>query len=339
MDDAKSIAENGYLSASAVRLYGQIAQSGVVDPERGPELEQLLEWGLVTVQDGVLVASEPRDAMRKRAMEQVAVLQEQAARIAAVPAVLDDLVTGFQRGRTRHAGCEYLPERETVNARIADVVAAAKDEILAAQPGGPRTRELMEIAIRRDAAALRRGVSMRTLYRDSVRHHPVTREWAQIMSAQGGVYRTLAGPFQRCILVDGKTAFIEDLVVGASENAGWVVTDRAMVAFITASFEEWWRRAEPWRGYMRDACEPDGVRTTRLQREILRDTVTRATQTATATRLGISVRSLQRELTVLREMWGVETLTELAYQWALSPDRLVDDQAVDVVTGEVPVLV
>jgi hypothetical protein len=56
-------------------------------------------------------------------------------------------------------------------------------------------------------------------------------------------------------------------------------------------------------------------------------------QTVTAARLGMGVRSLQRQLDRIREMWNVDTLAELGYHFALSPDRLVDDQDVDTVTG------
>lgn len=332
MEECKSPLGGGYLSASAIRLYGRYAQGGPI--EHGPEHDELTAWHLVAMEDGRPVTREPRDTLRRHVIEQLAVLQEQAALIASVPTAIDELTTHFQRGR-KGGGCEYLAQREIVNARIAEVVDAAEAEILAAQPGGPRTRQLMDVAIRRDTAALRRGVSMRTLYRDSVRQHPVTREWAQVMSAQGGRYGTLAGPFQRCILVDRKTAFIEDLVVGASPNAGWMVTDRAMVAFIQASFEEWWRRAEPWHGRLQEVVEPGEVRTTRLQREILRDTAAGITQQVTAARLGMCVRSLQRQLEQLREMWGATTLAALTYQWVLSPDYQVDDQPLDAVSGQV----
>jgi len=323
----------GAVSPAAERLYARYAKGGLLEAERGPEHAELEALGLVVVEGGRPVVLDPQKALRRHALRQLEVLQEKAEQIAATPAVADALSAHFQRAREASGGCEFLADQDLVNARIQNVVAGAKTEIIAAQPGGPRSRELMAEAIDRDSDALRRGVTLRTLYRDSVRQHPVTREWAQIMSAQGAQYRTLAGPFERCIVVDGRTAFISDLVVGAEPHAAWQVTHPAAIAFITAVFEDAWRRAEPWQGWLRNAVEPDGVRTTRIQREILRDTVAGVKQATTAARLGMGVRSLQRQLDQIRDMWGVASLAELGYHFALSPDRLVDDQDVDTITG------
>jgi hypothetical protein len=43
--------------------------------------------------------------------------------------------------------------------------------------------------------------------------------------------------------------------------------------------------------------------------------------------MGYSERKLQEEIAVLKSRWGVRTLNELIFQYALSPDRLVDDSA------------
>jgi hypothetical protein len=321
------------VSEAAALLYARYAKGGLLEAERGPEHDELEALGLVVVEGGRPLVLDPQKALRRHALRQLEVLQEKADEIAAAPAVADALSAHFQRAREVSGGCEFLADQDLVNARIQDAVGAAKAEIMAAQPGGPRSRELMQEAIERDSDALRRGVTLRTLYRDSVRQHPVTREWAQVMSAQGAQYRTLVSPFERCIVVDGRVAFISDLVVGAEPHAAWQVTHPAAVAFITTVFEDAWRRAEPWQGWLRNVVEPAGVRTTRIQREILRDTVSGVKQTVTAARLGIGVRSLQRQLDQIRDMWGVETLAELGYHFALSPDRLVDDQDIDTITG------
>jgi hypothetical protein len=321
------------VSETAARLYARYAKGSLLEAERGPEHDELEALGLVVVEGGRPLVLDPQRALRRHAVRQLNLMQKQAEQLAAVPAVAEALSAHFQRARAAAGGCEFLADKDLVNARIQDVVGAAKAEIMAAQPGGPRNRDHMQEAAERDADALRRGVTLRTMYRDSVRQHPVTREWAQVMSAQGAQYRTLVSPFERCIVVDGRVAFISDLVVGAEPHAAWQVTHPAAVAFITAVFEDAWRRAEPWQGWLRNVVEPDGVRTTRIQREILRDTVAGIKQTVTAARLGMGVRSLQRQLDQIRDMWGVETLAELGYHFALSPDRLVDDQAVDTVTG------
>jgi hypothetical protein len=101
-----------------------------------------------------------------------------------------------------------------------------------------------------------------------------------------------------------------------------------MVAFIAAVFDETWRRAQPWVGEAKVTCR-GGTRTTRLQRAILRDTANGIGQEITAKRLGLSLRALQRELSQLRRAWDAPTLAALTYQWALSPDRLINDSTPD----------
>ena len=137
--------------------------------------------------------------------------------------------------RVPGAGSEYLADPATVNARLQDVVAGARTEILAAQPGGPRSRDLLEVAVARDSAALDRGVELRTVYRDTVRDHPVTAEYARTMSARTGGrparYATLVGDFERMIIVDRQQAFVSDhIVAGADAHAAWLVTDLTATA-------------------------------------------------------------------------------------------------------------
>lgn len=336
-------AHQGHLTAQAIRLFGLIAQGETVPAERQPELEELVAWGLVTFDDdrpGVPVALEPRAAMRRHATEQLAQLAVEIERVSSMPTVADDLSEQFERAAWHSgAGSQFLAEQGLVNARLQDVVGRAETEILAAQPGGPRSRELMDIAVKRDSQALQRGVRLQTLYRDTVRDHEVTQEWARTMTAVGASYRTLIAPFQRCIIIDRRQAFISDYVVpGAPQHAAWHVTDRAVVAYMAQVFEDIWHRAQPWHGEPRERkSQPDtaAVRTTPLQREILRDTVAGKQQKVTAARLGFSVRTLTRHIEELRKMWGADSLAQLAALWMVSPDRLVDDgPGAEPVVGE-----
>lgn len=271
-------------------------------------------------------------------------LEENAARIAAMttlPGVTDRLAQAYQRAQwSAGHGSEYVDDPDVVNARLKDAVGAAQEEILAAQPGGPRTRALLDMALERDAAALDRGVALRTLYRATVRDNTVTAEYARMMSTRASgrraEYRTLVEPFERAIVIDRKLAVISNhLVEGAPEHAAWIVTDQAMVAYIVAEWEGKWRRADRWHGESRapgqppvdtvSAATPSGVRTTRRQREILRDQCEAITQEVTARRLGISRRTVTKEIDELKALFQAGSLMQLAIRWSQSPDRLVDD--------------
>jgi hypothetical protein len=321
------------LSDSASVAYGKITRGEVLANGEKAAVEELVSWGLVALdpdQPGTPIALDPQEAVRRRTNAQLHQLAQQASRILKGPEVADRLGADFDRAKwqTRH-GCLYLVERGEVNARIQDVFAGARSEILTAQPSGPRTKEHRDIALQRDRDALRRGVKLRTLYRDSVRSDVLTREWAHTMTSEGAAYRTLADPFEKMIIVDRRIAFIRDHIGGndSPDHAAWQVVDRPMVAFVAAVFDEFWRRASPWVGEAAVTGLPGGAgtRTTRLQRAILRDTAAGIQQDITHKRLGISLRRLQRELAELKEQWHAPTLAALTYQWATSPDRNIHD--------------
>jgi sugar-specific transcriptional regulator TrmB len=323
-------------------LYKAITRQEPVTKANKAHLEELVAWGVVGFdpeRPHMPVALDPQQAAQRRIAAELEEAAARVARMSAIPALADELSREFERAQWRAGGgSEFLDDPATVNARLDDVVGRAESEILAAQPGGPRTRELLERAVDRDTQALERGVTLRTLYRDKVRDDAVTSEFARTMSARGAAYRTLVSPYERCIVVDRRHAFISDHVVeGAPPHAAWYITDRAMVAFVAAVFDEAWRRASPWHGELRSrrtleavdtVSGPDaGVRTARLDREILRDMAAGTPQTVTARRLGMSPRKLTDEITRLKGLYGVQTLHELTYQFALSPDRLIDDSA------------
>lgn len=52
-------------------------------------------------------------------------------------------------------------------------------------------------------------------------------------------------------------------------------------------------------------------------------------------KIGVSERKREETIASLKALWGVRTLNELIFQYALSPDRLVDgsDPAADATTG------
>lgn len=346
------------LPDDAKRLYAAITRGEweLVDEIRtGDERvwAELLRWGFVDCTDPARpVALDPRPAIQRMVLAEIEEAQHRLDQMARMPDLVNSMVRDYQSVSLRTVGTgssEYLSEQALVNARIKDVLGRARREILAAQPGGPRTQELFNIAAERDTAALDRGVDLRTIYRDTVRDHPVTAQYAQTMSARTGgrpaQYRTMVGDFERMIIVDREVAFLSDHVVaGSPPHSAWMVTDPAVVAVLARVHEATWQRAQPWTGELRTpggrdgagaVVGPDGVRTSRQQRGIMRYLCTGDSQAAIARKVDVSKRKLEEEIATLKSLWGVRTLNELIFQYALSPDRLVDDSdpAGDVTRG------
>lgn len=331
------------LSDDDVVTFGLVAAGQLGPGERSDSVARLAEFGYVALNPSGgnrPVALDPEQVSERRmraALEEAALRVQQMSQI---PDLTDRLAAQYERAHQNGigpgAGCEFLDDAVVVNARLDDVVSSAREEILAAQPGGPRNRVQLNRSVERGATALARGVRIRTLYRADVRETAVTAEYARTMTVKGVEYRTLVAPYERAIIVDRRVAFVSNhLIEGAPAHAAWQITHPGMVAYVVAEFEAKWRMADPWHGELRPRGQEkvdtvsgvDGVRTTRRQREIMRDQCAGIPQQATARRLGISTRTLSNELSELKARFDAETAAQLAYNWAFSVDRLVDDSA------------
>jgi len=335
----------GLLSVAARRLYRAIARQewefvDILNCEHPTAWDELLQLGLISDEKRPAVR-DPKQALDLKLARELDEARRRVALLAQLPALSAELNRDYTAVQLRAPGGSsvYLADQETVNARLQDVVGAARTEILAAQPSGPRKREVLEQALPRDMAALDRGGEMRTLYRDTVRDHPPTADYVRTLSTRPGGrpgrYATLPGDFERMIIVDREKAFITNYIVaGGAPHSAWLVTDPAVVAVLARVFDGKWQRAQPWTGELRprtgavDAVTgADGVRTDPGQRSILRYLCAGHSQAATARKMGVSKRKLEEEIAVLKGRWGVRTLNELIFQYAKSPDSLVDDSA------------
>lgn len=301
---------------------------------------ELVTWGFISDEERPR-ALDPQKALRTIVSRELAAATRHIDLVKTMPELSRIMIQAYRQVQVRAGGSSvYLSEQEEVNARLQDLIADARWEILCAQPGGPRQREMLELAVARDSAALSRGVELRTIYRDTVRDHALTAEYARTMSTRTGgrpaQYRTRPGDFVRMIIVDREVAVLPDYIVtGSPPHSAWIVTDPAVVAVLAKIYDNNWVLAQPWSGELRSRARSgvdtvagaDGVRTNRRQRGILRYLCAGESQEVTARKMGVSKRSLQAEIAGLKSLWGVRTLAELTYQYGQSPDRLVDDSA------------
>lgn len=335
------------LSEAEHKMYGAVAAKDwkAFDElqARYPESRQkLVAWGFIS-DENPPVARDPQQTLRDRVSEHLKAAIDHIGLVATMPELSRDMIREYRQGLLRAGGSSaYLAEPETVNARLQDAVADARWEILAAQPGGARKPEVLEAAMARDIAALDRGVDLRTIYLESVREHPGTAKYAQKMSARtdgrSAQYRTLPGDFERVIIVDREIAFISDHIVENSPpHAAWLVTDPPVVAVLARMFDAKWRRAQPWYGELRaktgaavdTVSGTGGVRTTAYQRTLLRLLCTGESQPAAARQMGVSQRTMEKEIATLKEAFGARTLAQLIFNFSRSPDADMDDSAAD----------
>jgi len=333
------------LSEQAQKLYGAISGQDweladtlqAADPN---SRQELVTWGFIS-DENPPVARDPQQVLRDMVTHHLNAANRHIGLVSTMPELSRNMIREYRAGQLRAGGSSvYLSDPETVNRRLQDVIGDARREMLCAQPGGPRKREVLETAVSRDGAALDRGVEIRTIYRDTVRDHPLTAEYARTMSTRTGgrpaLYRTLPSDFERMVIVDRETAFVSDHIVeGAPEHAAWVVTDAAVVAVLARMFDDQWRGAQPWCGELRSRARAgvdtvsraDGVRTDSRQRAVMRYLCDGESQAATARKMGMSKRKMEEEIAVLKGLFGAQTLAQLTYNFGRSPDCTVDDGA------------
>ncbi|MFI9269915.1 helix-turn-helix domain-containing protein [Kitasatospora sp. NPDC052896] len=318
-----SVAGTAALSSSARELYLSIIRSdGRIDPATAtvPEkiyLDELIQIGLLVVDlddPGQLVAVDPKHLATRLSTD----WQQQAlgmlSRAISLPAELQDLADAFHSPSQGGGTIEYVRGKALINQKLRHAVVKAKEEVLAAQPGGPRPPEQLAGSMASDLQDLRRGVAARTIYHASTRYHGPTRDYVATVTQAGGEFRTLDEPYTRLIVVDRALAVIP---VANDMSLAAFIRDRAVVTCLTEDvFERNWRRALVFDG---GRSVPQQV-VSQLRKTIVDLLLDGTNHRVIARRLGISERTLARHIAELREEYNVESLFQLGYAIARSSD-------------------
>lgn len=315
------------LSEQAVTTYQRILDRESLAPDT-PGLDSLLRSGLAVAYPytpDTYTPVQPRHA----ALQMMQILHTHMSALTAyadaMPDLLVDLRDRYQVARSPDDAVQHLVGRRLINERIAAEHSAARTEIAAAQPGSRKPEDLAH-SLERDRAGLRRGLAMRTIYHASVRRVSAVGTWASDMASLGGEIRTIQGRFPRSIIFDRRVAFVPVYTAegeGSPEEAV-MVTDPLVVARLAHVFDLFWERADLWLGARTNVPE-QGLTTNPTQRAVLRELCLGRNQKRAAKNVGISAAWLNNQLRELRVKLGVETLNEVIYWWAGSPDHDVHD--------------
>lgn len=201
----------------------------------------------------------------------------------------------------------YL-HREAINPYLTTIIGEAQEELLTAQPQAPeRTAKVVAEAAVRDIAALKRGVSMRTLYQHSARRHPATHRFVAQVTEHGAQVRTLDEFFNRMIVIDRRIAVIP---AADSLATAVVVKEPAMVAYLVDVFDRAFARGRAFdstgRSVMKEIASEQRAMTIRMLIEGHPDA-------GSAKRLGVSPRTYAGYVAELKEEYEAETRFQLGY--------------------------
>ncbi|MEU6217253.1 LuxR C-terminal-related transcriptional regulator [Streptomyces sp. NPDC047022] len=213
--------------------------------------------------------------------------------------------------RPEHSGAVvYLEGLPEINRAIRGAVDSAREEILTAQPDGPRTKSVLTAALETVRAQLDAGVANRTLYQHSARFDEATKEYVRQVTEYGAEVRTLPEFFERLIIVDGEVAFIP----GRDDRTRALkITEPSMVRFLADVFGRSWDRAEacPFVPARSVEAAPEVIPS--LHESIKKLLIAGYSDRAIARRLGISERSLQTHVGRIKAQYGAQNRLQLGY--------------------------
>ncbi len=196
---------------------------------------------------------------------------------------------------------------EAINPYLTTLVSEAQEELLTAQPQATRSAKTVAEAAVRDVAALKRGLTMRTLYQHSARRHPATHKYVATVTEHGAEVRTLDEFFNRMIVVDRRVALIP---AADSLATAVVVREPAIVAYLVDVFERAFARGRPFasagQSVTKEIASEQRSMTIRMLIEGHADAVS-------AKRLGVSPRTYAGYVAELKEEYDAETRFQLGY--------------------------
>ncbi len=204
----------------------------------------------------------------------------------------------------------YLEGVSDINRSIQLSVSSVREEVLTAQPDGPRPQEVLEESMDTMRGHLDRGVSMRTIYHHSARFDATTKDYVRTVIDHGAQVRTLPEFFDRIIIVDRKTAFIP---ANVQRTDAVRIEDISIVGFLADVFERAWTRAKNFPFTPSFAAQAASEVVPSIRATIQNLLIDGRSDKEISRRLGISQRALQSHISQMKKEFGAENRFQLGY--------------------------
>jgi sugar-specific transcriptional regulator TrmB/DNA-binding CsgD family transcriptional regulator len=179
---------------------------------------------------------------------------------------------------------------DAVQARLEHLAATAEDSCLSIMPGGAQSQQSLAASRPLDEAAIQRGVTVRTLYQDSIRNDAATLAYAQWLTTLGGQVRTSPLLPPRMLIIDTAVAIVP-LDPAHTRKGAVHVTAPGIIAALIALFEQTWQHSVDFA--FAPSVNSDETLTS-IENALIRLLAEGFTDQAAAKRLGISLRTERR---------------------------------------------
>ncbi|PWK72069.1 regulatory LuxR family protein [Streptomyces sp. CG 926] len=201
------------------------------------------------------------------------------------------------RPNTAVDGAERLVGMDAIQSRLEELAHGLTRECLAILPGGALSEASLEASRPLDRRALGRGIEMRSVYQDSARNDRMTLAYARWLTEEGGQVRTSPLLPPRLLIFDRTVAVVP--IDPANSRLGALCTSApGIVASLLTLFEQTWGSAVPLGA---DRPRPTDSRPSAGEVELLKLLASGMTDEAAGHRLGVSLRTVRRQMSALME--------------------------------------
>lgn len=199
-------------------------------------------------------------------------------------------------------GMEIIGDIHAVRSEATRLTEEAEKEITVMHPAVPSERIAVEGSLRMEEA-LRRGVSVRSLYSHACLGHRYMHKYLDEMTGLGMEVRTNTGIPNQVIVFDGETALVSTGAPGEGGGA-LVLRQRELIGVLHCFWEALWDTGAPYSTVQESRYEDTKQR---VRTDILRMLEAGLSDREIAQRLSVSVRTLGRHISELYEDLGVRS--------------------------------
>ncbi|MEO3765197.1 helix-turn-helix transcriptional regulator [Streptomyces sp. B8F3] len=305
------------------KLYASALRSGRISHEATATAPCLLDLDLLRPEPGDtdwLVPTPPTQALAGLAEPLERELSEYRLFVTALADTVEQ-VTSLDPDDPATAAFTVWAGKERIDAALVHALENCTEQFLAIQPASGRTNwnpVTMRTTTHRVRRMSERGITQRTLYNHTYRHHPAQLAYLDELSDTGLEVRTLEEMPERLLIVDRGIAFIP---ATPNREVAMEIRHPGLVWFLRAIFEHFWQLGVPWERRLREHDTQEGI--TGVQRSIARLLVEGHLDEAIARRLGMNVRTCRAHIARLGAALGSDSRTQLGYLLARS--GIVDD--------------
>ncbi|MEW1638566.1 helix-turn-helix transcriptional regulator [Streptomyces sp. NPDC093801] len=303
-------AEAVYRELLAHPLFGVAELSGQLELSEDAvreALDQLFELALIrrsSADESPMRAISPDLGLMKLLARRQAELAEQQQHVEQSRAATAELIAQYAQHDTMSmgAGIRYLRGIDAIRDHLEALNDNVKEEFLTFAPGGPQTPANMEASRPLNRRLLSRGITMRTVYLDSIRRDAPTAGHAAWLTEQGAHIRTVPTLPNRMIIIDRRSALIASDSDSTADGA-LAITDPGVISLMCRLFDLVWDSAEPFGA----APQRSSGELTRQQTEVVRLMAEGRTDESIANSMGISTRTARRLTTGLLTHLGARS--------------------------------